>query len=549
MLHRTGRQGRPRGCHCDRWTRCEEYVRGGDGVAESVPFSILLSRAGVVRLSWVERLTDWAVSPVAGLKEVPAIRTRRAANSTLIGWDFDAHRAQPSASGRADEARRLHPLAGQPASRARGLSAALGHGRDQDPVSRHDGHHACPLDGAQAHPHQARRRPSARRLASSEDRRDRRSLRLLRRHRHDQQPLGHARASRRRSAPRAGPAAGPMLPGTTPPSRSKGRSAAALGELARERWQLRRRRGAGAGRGGGDRWPEGLDVPLHATSTSASRAPARNAERAEVREIEQLYLDQIARAPALHLCREPVFRLAPHRRGDGRRLAEPDGPEIVLVNPSKPHGWLEPMAMDTARARLFEALRRHDRHDRLRLYHPVHRRRQADLRPRQDHDRRRRRSCGSARPTSTTARCGLDTECDVTIDAGRRRQRARNGRDRRDSRRPDCRASRRRRRPRSPRAIADDRLADRRRSRRCAAPDARCGPTRFPTSTRSRNGWPTMRSSIPKAPTRCSSRWRRAACSGGCEGHAPEPPGCRDVEALVQAASARCSRHDAVRRS
>ena len=53
------------------------------------------------------------------------------------------------------------------------------------------------------------------------------------------------------------------------------------------------------------------------------------------------------------------------------RLAEPDGPEIVLVNPSVAHGWLEPIAMDTARARLTQYMRRADARGRFRLYHPV----------------------------------------------------------------------------------------------------------------------------------------------------------------------------------
>jgi len=42
------------------------------------------------------------------------------------------------------------------------------------------------------HPHAARQCGDARRLAPSQDRRDRRLRGLLRRHRHDQQPLGHA---------------------------------------------------------------------------------------------------------------------------------------------------------------------------------------------------------------------------------------------------------------------------------------------------------------------------------------------------------------------
>ena len=53
----------------------------------------------------------------------------------------------------------------------------------------------------QEHPVQARRSPSAGLQPSSEDRRDRRLLRDLRRHRHDGRPLGPAGPCRRRSRP------------------------------------------------------------------------------------------------------------------------------------------------------------------------------------------------------------------------------------------------------------------------------------------------------------------------------------------------------------
>ena len=43
----------------------------------------------------------------------------------------------------------------------------------------------------------------------------------------------------------------------------------------------------------------------------------------------------------------------------------------MIVNPVIAQGWLEPLAMDTARARLVEALRRRDRHGRFRMYHPL----------------------------------------------------------------------------------------------------------------------------------------------------------------------------------
>src|SRR5690606_25395620 len=57
-------------------------------------------------------------------------------------------------------------------------------------------------------------------------------------------------------------------------------------------------------------------------------------------------------------------------RAIAQRLREADGPEIVVVNPDTAEGWLEPIAMDSARARLVEALQRLDEHGRFRLYHP-----------------------------------------------------------------------------------------------------------------------------------------------------------------------------------
>ena len=57
--------------------------------------------------------------------------------------------------------------------------------------------------------------------------------------------------------------------------------------------------------------------------------------------VEALYMagDRRRQTDALH--REPVFRLAQARRGDGRPPARPDGPEIVIVNPEEADGWLE----------------------------------------------------------------------------------------------------------------------------------------------------------------------------------------------------------------
>ena len=76
-----------------------------------------------------------------------------------------------------------------------------------------------------------------------------------------------------------------------------------------------------------------------------------------MREIEALYLDLIARARRFIYAESQYFASRRIAEAIARRLDEADGPEIVLINPVAAQGWLEPIAMDTARARLFEALR------------------------------------------------------------------------------------------------------------------------------------------------------------------------------------------------
>jgi len=53
-----------------------------------------------------------------------------------------------------------------------------------------------------------------------------------------------------------------------------------------------------------------------------------------------------------------------------KRLAEPDGPEIVLVVRLLSHGWLEEATMHVLRTRLIQRLQQADRHGRFRVYYP-----------------------------------------------------------------------------------------------------------------------------------------------------------------------------------
>ncbi|MCC2975396.1 phospholipase D-like domain-containing protein [Sphingomonas sp. PL-96] len=195
--------------------------------------------------------------------------------------------------------------------------------------------------------------------------------------------------------------------------------AKALGELCRTRWQL-----AGGkpisepSEDVSPPWPEGLDATFTDVEVAISRSSPEMPGQPPVREIEALYLDLIARAERWIYAESQYFASRKIAEAIARRLDEPNGPEIVIVNPVSAQGWLEPIAMDTARSRLLEALRRRDRHGRLRVYHaeneagdPIYIHAKVTV---IDGEILR---VGSSNFNNRSMR--LDTECDVTIDSTR----------------------------------------------------------------------------------------------------------------------------------
>jgi phosphatidylserine/phosphatidylglycerophosphate/cardiolipin synthase-like enzyme len=137
----------------------------------------------------------------------------------------------------------------------------------------------------------------------------------------------------------------------------------------------------------------------------------------EIREIENLFVKQIASAQVSIYAESQYFASRRIAEAIAARLADANAPEIVIINPEHARGWLEPVAMDTARARLATALKQRDPHNRLRLYHPF----TAKGAPIYVHAKvmivdGRTLRIGSANMNNRSM--GLDTECDVTIDAG-----------------------------------------------------------------------------------------------------------------------------------
>lgn len=108
------------------------------------------------------------------------------------------------------------------------------------------------------------------------------------------------------------------------------------------------------------------------------------------------------------------------------RLAEPDGPEIVIVNPQSAQSFLEDEAMHSIRARMIERLRDADERaggGRFSIFHPVN----ADGTPIYVHAKvfvvdDRLLKIGSSNIDNPSM--GFDTECDVAIEAASEEERA-----------------------------------------------------------------------------------------------------------------------------
>ena len=86
----------------------------------------------------------------------------------------------------------------------------------------------------------------------------------------------------------------------------------------------------------------------------------------------------------------------------------------MIVNPTSAEGWLQAQAMDSARARLVQALRRLDRHGRLAMYHPF----TAGCEPIYVHAKIMVVDGASIRVGSANINkwsMGLDSECEVLV--------------------------------------------------------------------------------------------------------------------------------------
>jgi len=221
------------------------------------------------------------------------------------------------------------------------------------------------LADASTGPLSARRRSSGWCLAPSEAGRRRRSRRVRRRHRPGRGALDTPE-HRADDPRRVDPGVGQYPPFHDVQVALDGAAAAALGDLARERWRRATGRRLPRPVVRGDRWPSELVPDVRDVAVAIARTEPAWRDRPEIREAEALWLDAIA-AARRWLYVETQY-LTADRIGAAlaARLGEADGPEVVIVTPRECSGWLEESTMGVLRARLVERLRAADRFGRLR---------------------------------------------------------------------------------------------------------------------------------------------------------------------------------------
>jgi len=212
-----------------------------------------------------------------------------------------------------------------------------------------------------------------------------------------------------------------------------GDTARALGELARSRWERATgRQPIGGGGQKTDPWPPSIAPDIEDVDVGIARTLPPHAGTPGVAEVKALHVDAIASARRTIYVENQYLTSPVIGEAIARRLAEPDGPEIVIVSRRGGSDWLETQTMSARRSQLLERLRSADPHGRLRVYYP----RVAGLdAPVKVHSKLmivddRFLRAGSANLNNRSM--GLDSECDIALegDAPAVRQRIAGIRDR-----------------------------------------------------------------------------------------------------------------------
>ena len=198
-----------------------------------------------------------------------------------------------------------------------------------------------------------------------------------------------------------------------------GPAATRLGALVRGRWQAVGEKLRPAQTAATDLWPADVLADLVDVDVAIARTMPASEQGPAVRECEQLFVDSIAAARNAIYLESQYFTNDTLGAALAGRLREPDGPEALIVVPEKCEGWLERQTMGALREGVLRQLVAADRYGRLRLVYPAASQ-AADV-PTFVHSKVMIVDDVLARIGSANfsrRSMGVDTECDVAVDAG-----------------------------------------------------------------------------------------------------------------------------------
>ncbi|WP_083338337.1 phospholipase D-like domain-containing protein [Ensifer sp. LCM 4579] len=200
----------------------------------------------------------------------------------------------------------------------------------------------------------------------------------------------------------------------------EGAASRAIGDLCRARWKSSVGEEISPPTPQAAAWPAGTVPVLTDCRIAIARTEPEYGDRRGRQEAVRLTLDALSSA-SRHIYIENQY-FASKRIGAllCRRLQEPDGPEIVVVTTFSSHGILERLFMGINRDRLVRRLKQADRHGRLRVVYPVVPAADGSEQEVIIHSKlvvidERFLRVGSSNFNNRSE--GLDTECDVAVEA------------------------------------------------------------------------------------------------------------------------------------
>lgn len=150
-----------------------------------------------------------------------------------------------------------------------------------------------------------------------------------------------------------------------------GAAAKMVGDIARRRWLKATGKAVEAGTTYAAPWPDDLLPALTHCPAAVALTEPSNWNSKGRRDAIRLTHDAIRAARKLVYIETQYLASFSVANTIAERLAEPDGPEIVVIVTRESHGFLEKVMMGNNRDRLIRRLKRADIHDRLRIMFPV----------------------------------------------------------------------------------------------------------------------------------------------------------------------------------